>query len=321
MEKYAIVTAILIALSFVYLKVADHFNIIDKPNNRSSHTEPTIRGGGVLFLFALWVYFFMSDFSYPFVVLGVSLIAFVSFVDDIKTLSSKIRLPFQFLAILLVMQEIDLFVLPWWMIGFVTIIGVGFMNYYNFMDGINGITGLYSLVVCSGLYIVNQEKQLVDQDLLRYIMISIVVFGFYNFRKKARCFAGDIGSISIAVLLFFIGGSLMYQLQAPVLILLVTVYSVDAILTIAYRKYVGEQIMEPHRHHIYQKLVDIKKLPHLFVAILYFLLQLLINVVVIYTFKKSMQVQLITVFCVILVCVLVYISAFKYLKSKNISEA
>lgn len=305
------ITVLLCIASFLYLKIADHFNIIDKPNNRSSHAEPTIRGGGILFLFALWIYFYTSDFNYAFVVLGVTLIAAVSFIDDIKTLSSGIRLPFQFIAVLLVLQQIDLFVLPWWAVVTVTIVGVGFVNLYNFMDGINGITGLYSLAVFSGLYILNHATQVVDQDLLRCTMLSLLVFGFYNFRKKARCFAGDIGSISIALLLFFIGALLLYTLQAPVLLLFIAVYSADAIITIVYRKYLGEKIIEPHRHHIYQKLVDNTKLSHMQVSLLYMCTQLLVNLLVFYGYTKSIEFQFTMVVGVSVVFVLLYIVVFR----------
>lgn len=321
MEKYGIIAVLLIVLSMVYMKIADKFNIIDKPNHRSSHTIPTIRGGGSLFLFALWIYFIISDFTYPYLVLGVSLIAIVSFVDDIKTLSSKVRFPFQLIAVILVFQEMGLFDTPWWSLLLIAIVGVGFINFYNFMDGINGITGLYSLAVFSGLYVINQEVLVIDQDLLRIVMISLVVFGYYNFRKKARCFAGDIGSISIAVILFYVGTSLVYKLNAPVIILCSVVYGVDTIITLFYRKYLGEKLTDPHRHHIYQKLVDVSGLSHMKVAISYFMLQLGINIVVLATYQKSIQVQLITFCCVVLVCISLYLVIFNYLKSKKLSEA
>ncbi|MEI6864947.1 glycosyltransferase family 4 protein [Flavicella sp.] len=320
MEKYGIIIGLLIILSFIYLKVADHFDIIDKPNHRSSHTTPTIRGGGIVFLFALWIFFFTSNYSYPYLVLGTTLIAVVSFIDDIKTLSSSIRFPFQILAILLIMQQMQFSALPWWGIAVLLFIGVGFVNLYNFMDGINGITGMYSLAVFSGMYIVNQETEIVNQDLILIVVISVVIFGFFNFRKKARCFAGDIGSISIAVMLFFIGASLVYNLQAPVLILFAVVYGADSIQTMMYRKYLGEKITEPHRHHIYQKLVDINKTPHLMVSAGYAVLQLLINGIVFMTYKKAIDIQLIVFLSVVVFLVCIYIALFLYLDKKKSME-
>ena len=321
METYGIVAVLLIVISIIYMKTADKFNIIDKPNHRSSHTVPTIRGGGSLFLFALWIYFIISDFSYPYLVLGVSLIGIVSFIDDIKTLSSKVRFPFQLTAILLVFQEVGMFGNPLWSLVLLAIVGVGFINFFNFMDGINGITGLYSLAVLFGFYFINQNTLVIDQDLLRIVMMALLVFGFYNFRKKARCFAGDIGSISIAVILFFMGVSLIDTLNAPVIILCAVLYGVDAIVTLFYRKYLGEKLTDPHRHHIYQKLVDVAKISHMQVSFMYFGLQLGINFIVYRMYTKSLEAQLITFFVVVVVCIFLYAYLFKYLKSKSLSEA
>ncbi len=313
MEKYLIVSIVLVVLSVIYLKIADYFNIIDKPNNRSSHTVPTIRGGGVLFLMAVWIFFIQSSYQYPYLVCGITLISIVSFIDDLKTLSSKVRLPFQFIAVLLAMQEIQLLVLPWWGIILITIIGVGFINFYNFMDGINGITGAYSLSVLLGMYLINEKVHLIHSDLLLYVAISLVVFGYYNFRKKARFFAGDIGSISIAVVLFYMGAVFVYKLQAPIILLLIIVYATDAILTILYRKIIGEKIMEPHRHHIYQKLVDVKKMPHMYVALSYAFLQGLINIVVYLYVEAAIEKQLLILLGVIVLFILFYVFLFRVL--------
>ena len=105
---YLIIFIILAIASFVYLKLAVKFKIIDKPNERSSHKKITVRGGGIIFPIATLLFFFLNDFQYPFFVLGVFFIAIVSFLDDIYTLSSKIRFPFQFLAVYLILCEVGL---------------------------------------------------------------------------------------------------------------------------------------------------------------------------------------------------------------------
>ena len=204
MEKNLIVLCILIVASFVYLKLANKFNIVDKPNERSSHTKVTIRGGGIIFPIAILLFFFMNDFQYPFFVLGLFLISFVSFLDDIYTLSSKVRFPFQIIAIFLILYQAAFPVFPLYYSIFCLLFGVAVINMFNFMDGINGITGMYSLVVLSGMYFINLNEAIVDTDLIVYSGLSLMVFGFYNFRKKALFFAGDIGSIAIGMLLFFI---------------------------------------------------------------------------------------------------------------------
>lgn len=317
MTTYTIITILLIIFSVIYLKFAERFNIVDKPNERSSHTIPTIRGGGILFLIALWLFFIAANFQYPYLVLGVTLIAGISFIDDLKTLSSKLRLPFQFFAIALVLLEIGFVDSTWWSLLIILIMGVGFINMYNFMDGINGITGLYSLSVLSGLYMLNVKEQLVDPDLLRILMISLVVFGYYNFRKKARFFAGDIGSISIAVLLFFIGATFYRKFQAPVFILWIVVYGADSMTTIAYRKYLGQNIMEPHRLHIYQKLVDVYKISHLKVAGAYALIQVIANMLILKTYKAPLNTQYIILFSVLLMFFIGYVIAFYIIEKKK----
>ena len=316
--NYLIIFLILFFLSLIYLKLADKFNIIDKPNHRSSHTISTIRGGGILFLLAMLIYFISSGFQYPYFVLGVSLIAIVSFIDDIITLSSSIRLPFQFIAITLCLFQMGYGFSSFLILVPILIAGVGFINIYNFMDGINGITGLSSTVALLGFYFINVKEHIVDDNLIIYSLLSLVVFGFYNFRKKARMFAGDIGSISIAVLLFFIGTYFIKEIKSPLLILFVLVYGTDAILTLGYRKSIGEKITEPHRKHIYQKLVHTAKLSHLKVASYYAISQAIICVVVYFGYKLSLINQLIIIFFCIIFFVFLYIYLFRMIEKKHL---
>lgn len=315
--NYLIILTILSILSFLYIKLADKFNIIDKPNHRSSHTVPTIRGGGILFLLGILIYFFISGFHYLYFVVGVSLIAIVSFVDDIITLSSTIRLPFQFLAIGLCLFQIGFTLENYILIIPLLIVGVGFINIYNFMDGINGITGLYSIVSIIGLLIINSNEKLIDNNLLIYVLFSVLIFGFYNFRKKARMFAGDIGSISIAVLLFFVGAFFMKQIQSPLILLLISVYGADAILTIIYRKLIGEKLTEAHRHHVYQKMVHTLKIPHLRVSIVYAVIQLVINFIVYYSYRLNSIIQYIIFGLVLLILISLYVLMFKKVEKKK----
>jgi len=305
-------------LSVVYLKLADKFNIIDKPNHRSSHTISTIRGGGILFWLAIIIYFIVSGFQYPYFVIGISLIAIISFIDDIVTLSSNLRLPFQFIAIALCLFQLGFGINDLLIIVPLLIVGVGFINIYNFMDGINGITGFYSIIILIGMFFINLKENIVDDSLIIYALFSLIIFGFYNFRKKARMFAGDIGSISIAVLLYFLGSCFMKELKSPILILFVLVYGVDAILTLGYRKSIGEKITEPHRKHIYQKLVHVVKMSHLKVAIYYAIVQACICTIVYYSYSLSFLNQsLIILFCIV-VFVFIYVYLFKMIENKRI---
>jgi len=316
MKIYILVAIILAVLSFIYLKLAVKYKIIDKPNERSSHTKVTVRGGGIIFPIAILLFFFFNDYQYPYFVLGVFLISLVSFLDDIYTLSAKIRFPFQFIAVGLVLFQLDI---PLEVLALLYVfLGIGVINLFNFMDGINGVTGLYSMAVLSVFYFINLNEGIINPKLIIYTLISLSLFGFYNFRKKAIFFAGDIGSVSIGTLIFFLGLYFAVALKSPLIILAIIVYGADTGCTFLYRKLcTDENVLDPHRHHIYQKLVDVKKVSHLTVSLSYAILQLLMNVVLYKTYQLELQTQLLVLFAVIIVFMLIYLLFFKKLKVKS----
>ncbi|WP_299051351.1 glycosyltransferase family 4 protein [uncultured Polaribacter sp.] len=316
MEKFLLVLIILIAASFIYLKLAIRFKIVDKPNQRSSHTKITVRGGGIVFPIAIVLFFVFNQFQYPYFVAGVLLISLVSFLDDIYTLSSKIRFPFQLLAVALVLIELEV-PLEFWFFFYI-IWGVGVINMFNFMDGINGITGLYSLSSLFGFYLVNTEVGFVNENLMLYVVLSLIVFGFYNFRKKALFFAGDIGSVAIGILIFFVGIIFVIKLSSPFVLMFIMVYGADAGMTLLYRKfYTKESVLDPHRHHIYQKLVDVYKISHLKVSALYAILQVVISYIAFKTYKLNIINQSYVLFGIVLCLILSYVFLFKKIETKK----
>lgn len=315
MKIYVLVTLLLAVLSYVYLKLAIKFKIIDKPNQRSSHTKITVRGGGIIFPIAILLFFILNDYQYPYFVLGVFLISVISFLDDIYTLSSKIRFPFQFLGVFLILYQVDYPFSPFYLYAVFLILGIGAVNMFNFMDGINGITGLYSLAVLSGLFMINNTENIVDNDLLIFPAISLIIFGFYNFRRKALFFAGDIGSIAIGLFMYFVGFLLAIKLSSPLILLLIIVYGADAGNTLLYRKiFTKESVFDPHRHHIYQKLVDVYKISHLKVASIYAILQLVVNFIIFKTYRLELSSQFIVFFTLIFIFTLSYILLFRKIK-------
>lgn len=274
---YLIVLVLLFLAELFYFKVADKYNIIDKPNERSSHTRITLRGGGVIFYFGALVYFLTSGFEYPWFMLALTFVAIISFIDDIRSTSQKLRLVFHFSAMALMFYQWGLFSLSWWWIIIALIICTGIINAYNFMDGINGITGGYSLVVLLSLAYINEEvTPFVEQDLIYTVIMSVLVFCFFNFRKKARCFAGDVGSVSIAFILLFLLGKLIIQTGDFSWIILLSVYGVDSVLTIFHRLMLHENIGLPHRKHLYQLMANELRIPHVMVSVIYMVLQFLI---------------------------------------------
>jgi UDP-N-acetylmuramyl pentapeptide phosphotransferase/UDP-N-acetylglucosamine-1-phosphate transferase len=286
--EYIATLIILVVIIQLYFKVADHFNIIDKPNERSSHTSITLRGGGIIFYFGALFFFIFSGFQYSWFFLGLTLITFVSFLDDIVTLSNKVRLAVHLIAMTLLFYQLDLFDQSWYWIVIAFILFIGITNAYNFMDGINGITGAYSIAVLAGLWMVNNyHVNFIENDFIYCTSLSVLVFNFYNFRRKAKCFAGDVGSIAIAFILLFMIGKLLLVQPSIVPVLLLGVYGVDSVLTIIHRLILRENIFEAHRKHLYQILANEAKVPHLQVAIGYGVVQIVLNFIVLLLLKTD----------------------------------
>ena len=281
---YLIVFVLLLAAELFYFRIADRFNIIDKPNERSSHNYITIRGGGVIWWVAALLYLlFNLSVTAGWFLAGITLIAGVSFVDDVKGLGQKMRLLFHLLAMSCAFYLAGVFgSYPWWAIVIGYVVFIGIVNAYNFMDGINGITGLYSIAVLASLQYVNLSYgNFVPPDLIWYPMIASAVFLFFNFRKRARCFAGDVGSVSVAFWVVTLLLLLMIKTENLIWIGFLMVYGVDAVMTILHRIYLKQNIMEAHRLHFYQILANEKKIPHRLVSLIYFTVQLLCSALII----------------------------------------
>lgn len=274
---YLIILVLLFLAELFYFRIADKCNIIDKPNERSSHTRITLRGGGIIFYFGVLAYFLTSHFEYPWFMLALTLITFISFVDDIRSTSQVLRLVFHFSAMALMFYQWGLFSLPWWTLFVALIVCTGIINAYNFMDGINGITGGYSLVVLVALAYINEAVvPFVEQDFILTVLCSVFVFNFFNFRKRAKCFAGDVGSVCIAFVLLFFIGKLVIRTEDFSWIILLAVYGVDSVLTIIHRLMLHENIGLPHRKHLYQIMANELKIPHVVVSSVYMLVQVLV---------------------------------------------
>lgn len=278
----AVIFCLLFIIIIFYFSVAHRYNIIDKPNERSSHTIITIRGGGVIYLFAsIVLLFWHPNLWMP--VLGILIIGGISFIDDRMTLSGKIRISIHVIAVSILFWYLNIYELSSWLICIgLYILVIGIINAYNFMDGINGITGLYSLVILLSLQYINLNKvSFANSDVIWLPIMASIVFLFFNFRKKARCFAGDVGSITIAFWLVWLLFSLMIETNNYIYILFLAVYGIDSILTIIHRMLLKQNIFFAHRMHFYQILVNEQNMSHLTVSILYALMQLLIIVLII----------------------------------------
>ena len=195
MMTYFIIFALLIVAELVYFKIADHFNIIDKPNERSSHSTIVLRGGGIIFTLSMIVWSLTPFPSptgegsimhiaeyWPFMV-GLLLIAGVSFIDDVHSLPDSLRMVVQIASILLMFWSVGLYGLDtnWWLVALIVVIAlficVGATNIINFMDGINGITAGYALSMLIPIAIVNHQSRISELENWRIFFFEHGLYG------------------------------------------------------------------------------------------------------------------------------------------------
>ena len=278
--SYLIILALLFVSELIYFRIADRCNIIDKPNERSSHTSVVLRGGGIIFLIGAWVWSAFFGFHYPWFLAAVTLAAGISSVDDIRSLPDSVRLVVQFTAMGLMFKQLDILHIDmWWVVLLALIVCVGASNIINFMDGINGITAGYSLAVLVPLVIMNQRLGFMEESFLMVTILSVVVFSFFNFRErgKAKCFAGDVGSVGIAFILLFAIGKLVMETGDVTWLLFLLVYGADGCFTICHRILLHENLGEAHRKHAYQLMANELKMSHVKVSLIYMALQLVVS--------------------------------------------
>ena len=304
MTTYIIIFVLLLVAELVYFRIADKCNIIDKPNQRSSHSTIVLRGGGIIFMIGAWVWSAFFGFDYPWFLAGLTLVAGVSFVDDIRSLPDSVRLVAQFAAAAMAFYQLDILHWEmWWIVLVALIVYVGATNVINFMDGINGITAGYALAVLVPLgllntnyrelatnlttnysSIVSSDGVFVDQSLIVAAIIAAVVFCIFNFRPKgkAKCFAGDVGSIGIAFIMLFLLGNVIIKTGDITWLIFLLVYGVDGCLTIIHRIMLHENLGEAHRKHAYQIMANELKIGHVKVTLLYMAMQLVVSLGFIY---------------------------------------
>lgn len=301
---YSIIAIILFIAELVYFRIADKCNIIDKPNERSSHTTIVLRGGGIIFTISMIAWAIMMVAMGKDIVLylpflcGLILVAGISFVDDIHSLPDSLRMAVQIVSILLMFWSVGLYttISPWCLMVLIVVVAlffcVGATNFINFMDGINGITAAYALAMLIPVTLLNEMPDLVGHDVTPFIapsylivaIIGILVFSIFNFRPKgkAKCFAGDVGSIGIAFIILFALGRLMLATKDVTWIVFFLVYGIDGTLTIIHRIMLHENLGQAHRKHAYQLMANELGMSHVVVSLLYMAIQMVISLAFIY---------------------------------------
>lgn len=322
---YFIILFILLVAEIIYFRVADKCNIIDKPNERSSHSSIVLRGGGIVFLLGVWIWSAFFGFQYPLFLIAVTLAAGISFIDDIRSLPDSVRLIVQFAAMGLLIWQLfsasgdsalfgdGIIWLKLLFIAAALVVCVGATNIYNFMDGINGITAGYSLAVLLPLMLINLRSEFIEQSLLTVTTISVLVFSIFNFRPKgkAKCFAGDVGSVGIAFILLFAIGMLIVKTGDITWLILLIVYGVDGCMTICHRIMLHERLGEAHRKHAYQLMANELRMSHPMVSCIYMAIQLTMSLGFIYLIPGTHSAHWIYLAGTILVLALAYILFMK----------
>lgn len=294
---YILIFVSLFVCEITYFFIAQKFNIIDKPNERSSHTNIVLRGGGIIFLLGVWLWLlfgclpFKSEIDFSdiknviWLVLAITLVGIVSFIDDIHSLLDSVRLTAQFVAMVMIFYQLDILHWNlWWIVIIALVVCVGASNIINFMDGINGMTGVYAMASLVPIFLLNHHLHFAEESLVIVVILSDIVFCFFNLRPKgkAKCFAGDVGSIGMAYILLFLIGSLILTTQDITYLIFLIVYGVDGVLTICHRIMLHENLGVAHRKHMYQLMANELQIGHVKVSLLYAFLQLLISLGFIY---------------------------------------
>lgn len=327
---YVIIAAILLVAELVYFKIADHFNIIDKPNERSSHSTIVLRGGGIIFSLSMIVWAILmlvqGNDIVPYLpfLCGLVLICTVSFWDDVHSLPDSVRLVAQFVAMGIMIGSIlwqadivrqakEPAIMALVIFPIALVVYVGATNVINFMDGINGITAAYALAVLTPLAIMNRAFAYIEESFLAVAIIGVLVFCIFNFRPKgkAKCFAGDVGSIGIAFILLFALGKLVAKTGDVTYSIFLIVYAVDGCMTIIHRIMLHENLGQAHRKHAFQLMANELKMGHITVSLIYMGLQLAVSLVFIYLCPDTVLAHWICLIGATVVLALGYIAFMK----------
>lgn len=330
---FVIIAVILLSAELIYFRIADKCNIIDKPNERSSHSTIVLRGGGVIFAISMIVWLILQMVNGEWVtvqgylpfICGLGLICGVSFWDDVKSLPDSVRLVAQLVATMLMFWSIGLFTATdsWLWTAVIVVVAlffsVGATNIINFMDGINGITAAYGLAMLVPMLMLDVRGQMedvtgfIEPSYLIVAIIGVLVFSIFNFRQKgkAKCFAGDVGSIGIAFIILFALGRLMVATKDVTYIVFFLIYGVDGTLTICHRIMLHENLGEAHRKHAFQLMANELKMSHITVSIIYMVLQLAVSLGFIYLCPNTISAHWMYFGCAAIVLGLAYILFMK----------
>lgn len=260
-----------------YIWFARRKRIEDNPGARSSHSVVIVRGGGIIFYVAMLAFFIYAGFPFPYFFTGLTMLSFISFVDDLHSLSPKTRLVCQVVALAFMVNQISSSSIG--IILALIVLSATVVNLVNFMDGINGMLSGMSLIVLGTLQYVNFEIiHFIEPELIWTLLIADFTFCLFNFKSKADCFAGDVGSMAMGFILFYLIIKLVWVSDDFKWFVLLSVFLTDGGLTIVHRIFLRDNILLPHRKHAYEIMANELKIPHIRVSAFYMLVQMVINI-------------------------------------------
>jgi len=289
----------------VFRQWSRHRGLLDIPNERSSHKTPTPRGGGLIIVLTCLVgtitYSFISrDFSLWSYLAGGILISVISWYDDLRSVSTVLRLLIHSIAALGVIYFLGYFRI----IGLPIIGSIDFgvfgailtflwivwiTNAFNFMDGIDGIAASQAVIGGIGWAIIGWLLQVDEVFLIGGIVTSAAMGFLIHNWQPARVFMGDVGSAFLGFTFGVIPVIAVNEVSSDFIgwipmigVAFVSTFFIDSILTITRRGFRGEKVWRAHREHIYQQLVQ-RGYSHAFVTTLYSLISSAIVLLVVVT--------------------------------------
>ena len=247
-------------LTPLMIKICHKFAIFDHPNVRSNHKKAVPIGGGVAVVCSvLWPLWLMTSHQ-PYLInltLAILILASISFLDDLRSLSIKARIPFQIIAIYLLLSS--LLVIPNHSY-FILILGIGsffFINFYNFMDGIDGSASVGAIHICVSVILIALLDPTISRDIVTIAILLLgASAGFMIFNwHPARIFLGDVGSTSIGLLSAWLLINLALHQHLAAAFIIPLYYMSDSGLTLTHRLFTGKKIWQAHSEHFFQKAV------------------------------------------------------------------
>lgn len=265
---YFITVIILLLSLYIYFPIARKYSLLAGVNNRSSHKKPVITAAGFIFYLSYVIYMidcivFGKEIMW-FWFIGLTLLAVVSFIDDLKDVWFLIRLVAQTVAASFLLLQIGhdtgivmtASVSQWSAAIMMLIVAVGLFNLYNFMDGLNGMLGGLALSMSVPLLLIDiyvfDARNFVDPEIIGLTIVATLVFLFFNFRAQPKCFSGDVGSIVLGYMMTYFVFSLVVKTGNVAYFLLFSAVLIEAGLTVMQRLFAGDNIFAPHRIHLFQ---------------------------------------------------------------------